>query len=446
MNIEEYLDNKRICILGYGKQGKANYEYLRKHFPNLKIAIADNRDSIDIEPDDNVELLLGINYLNDLEKFDIIIKSPGVILKDVDASKIEPKIITDYELFLMFSKGTVVGITGTKGKSTTCTVMKNIIEYNGKRAFLLGNIGNPILDYIDEVEEGDYVVIEVSSHTLEFVKASPHIAILLNIYPEHLDHVNSLDDYIRAKFNIAKYQSSNDYFIYNADNELMNNYDYRFDGKAIPVSFDGNMQEGIYIQDEVIFYNGKQLMRTDIERKIKGNHTLNNMMFLLVASELLGFDINQTIKAICETEPLEHRMEYVGYYNNIYYYNDSIATIPQATINAIETIGNIDTLICGGMDRGVNQDPLVDFIKTSNISNIICMPETGNYIFDKLIGTEKNTLKANSLEEAVNLANTYTRKDKACLLSPAASSYNDFKNFEEKGRIYKKIVNNLHNI
>lgn len=166
---------------------------------------------------------------------------------------------------------------------------------------------------------------------------------------------------------------------------------------------------------------------------------LNNMFFILAVSEFLNLDIFKTIITIKNSKPLKHRMEYVGTADNIIFYDNSIATIPIATIDCIEALKNVNTLICGGMDRGVSQKELIDFLKKSNVKNIICMPETGFVIYDELKKI-KNVFKVKNMEEAVKIAKKVTEKNTICLLSPAASSYNEFKNFEEKGDIFKKLA------
>ena len=250
MNLLDFLSNKNIVILGCGKQGKSTYQYLRKHFKNKNIVIADENESIDkSEFDENTILKLGKDYLKDIENFDLIIKSPGIVLNDV--SKFENKIITDYELLLKYTKGLKIGITGTKGKSTTSTFLYDVLKEQGKKAVLLGNIGTPIFDKIDEIDENTISVIEVSSHTLEFVKTSPDIAILLNVYPEHLDHCNSLENYIKAKFNIAKFQTLKDVLIYNSENYLMKkfNFKYKENDIAVFMSENCNVKNKVYLKE-----------------------------------------------------------------------------------------------------------------------------------------------------------------------------------------------------
>lgn len=443
MTLLEFLENKNIVILGFGKQGKSTYRYIRKHFPNKKITIADRNEDLDKnELDENINFNLGKDYLKDLDKYDLIIKAPGVVLKDIDTTSFEDRIITDYELFLKYGNGTKIGITGTKGKSTTSTVLYQVLKEQGKDAYLLGNIGKPILDEIDNITSESVIVLEVSSHTLEFVKTSPEISILLDVYPEHLDHCNGLEDYVKAKFNIAKYQDVGNYFIYNAQNEIMKEYNFNYKENDIAICINDenlNVKNKVYLKENNIYFNNKLLMDSNEPRKIQGMHMLNNMMFILAVSEILNLDLDKTVQTLKNAEPLEHRMEYVGKYDDIIFYNDAIATIPEATINCIKTLENVDTLICGGMDRGVRPDLLIAFLKESNVKNIICMPETGYVIHDYLKDL-KNVYKTEKIEEAVLIAKKVTQKGKICVLSPAASSYNSFKNFEEKGNLYKKCV------
>lgn len=443
MELKEFLENKKIAILGFGKQGKATYKYLKSNFPNKIITVIDKNPNIDISilsPD--TEVRVGEEYLNNIEEFDLIIKAPGVVLKDIDISKFEDKLITDYELLLKYTGAFTIGITGSKGKSTTSTLIYKMLEEQGKKVVFLGNIGNPVFEQIDNIDKDTIVVLEVSSHTLEFVKASPNIAVLLNIFPEHLDHCNSLGDYIKAKFNIANFQEVADCFIYNAENELMNKYNFEHKKNDIAICLENNttdLENRVYLKNNGIYFNNKYLMNSEEDREIKGKHMLNNMMFVLAISEILKLDINKTINTLKNTKPLSHRMEYIGKVNGVEFYDDAIATIPEATINCIETLERVDTLICGGMDRGVSQDKLIEYLKTSNVKNVICMPETGKNIYDSLKNI-KNVYFENDFKKVVDIAKEITEEGKICVLSPSASSYNDFKNFEEKGDIFKKYV------
>lgn len=282
---------------------------------------------------------------------------------------------------------------------------------------------------IDNFDDDTTLVIECSSHQLEFIKTSPHIGIILNLHPEHLDHYRSLNDYYNAKLNMFKYQNSNDYILY--DDSIKDYIDA--DSIKIDINKDIFIKDGnVYIKKgnvDVLVYD------TNSKRKLLGDHNLNNILFVLMIVDILGYDIKKSLEIINNFEPLEHRMEYVGKYNGIDFYNDSIATIPDATINCINAIKGVDTLILGGNDRGLDYTDLIQFVNNSNLENIICLPKTAHDYMDKLT---KKTYKVESLEEAVKIAKKVTKH--VCVLSPAASSYGYFKNFEERGKLFKELV------
>lgn len=444
-----YLKDKKIVILGFGMEGEASYRFLRRNFPEKQLFIADRNinlldKKIDLMEDANLEVSLGENYLNGIEEYDLILKAPGISLKDVDISKFQNKITSQLELFLEFFDICSIGITGTKGKSTTSSLMYKILIDQKKEAYLLGNIGEPIFNDIESFTENTIAVIELSSHALEYVKRSTKIGIILDIYEEHLDHYKSLEKYIEAKFNLAKYQTNQDYLIYNFDNQFMNDYNFKFKENDYAVSLDNipNTKNKVFLKDNFIYCNEEKCMGINEKMNLKGMHNINNIMFILGVCQILNLDIKKVINSIKEFKPLEHRMEFVANINGVDYYNDSIATIPESTIDAVNAIKNVNTIIVGGKDRGVNLTELINFLKTSNIENIICLPKTGEYIKEGLESSNKKVYFTNELEEAVNIAKKVTKKNTVCLLSPAASSYGYFKNFEERGKLFKKYVIN----
>ena len=305
--------------------------------------------------------------------------------------------------------------------------MASVLEKNGKRQMLLGNIGKP-----DTI-----LVLELSSHALEYIKKSPNIAMLLNVFEEHLDHYKSYNTYINAKYNIFKYQKSIDYALYNIDNEIIKSKKMNTKAKKVPISMKDETLD-IYLKDNNIYYKDKLIYLDDGKRHILGSHNLNNIMFVLMASAILDLDFKLTKKAIDEFMPLEHRMEYVGKFKGIDYYNDSIATIPEATINALKTLKNVNTLIVGGKDRGVKLEEFIQYLDNSKVENIICLPKTGEYIAEGI--KNKKTYIVENLNQAVKIAKEKTKKGTICLLSPAASSYGYFKNFKERGNLFKEYV------
>ncbi len=446
-DIIEKLKDKKICILGFGREGVSTYKFIRRHLSDKFLTIIDKRDIRDseiIKDDTNIEILYGDNYLDNLDIYDLIIKTPGISFKDIDVSNIKDKITSQLELLLEIYKDNIIGITGTKGKSTTCTLMYKILIDQGYKAYLLGNIGNPIFDDIEKFDNNSYLVIEMSALQLEFVKVSPKIGVVLNLFEDHLDHAGTLEHYHENKMNMFKYQNESDYGIYSLDNEntvnQINKNNYL--SKLFKVTLKGSGEDTIYLDGDDVILNNEKLYNKNYERNLIGEHNLSNIMFCLVISKILNLDFNKVIESIKNFMPLEHRIELVGTYNGVTYYNDSISTIPMATINAIETLKNVDTLIFGGMDRGIDYSTLINYLNKSNISNLICMPTTGYKIGKEIekVNKDKNIYYIELLEDAVKKAKEVTKKGSICLMSPAASSYEYFKNFEEKGKKYKELV------
>ena len=454
-----YLENKKILILGFGKEGESSYLFLRKHFPEKKLEIVDkNMNLLTDKPylleDINVEVVLGEDYFRDIDYFDIVLKTPGISLKDFDISKFENKITSQLELLLEFVPCYTIGVTVTKGKSTTSSLIYQMIKDQGKDVMLLGNIGEPIFNDIDDMKKDTILVLELSSHALEFVKKSPNIAILLDIYEEHLDHYSSMEKYIEAKFNVAKFQSKNDIFIYNASNKYMQefNFNYKKSDYAIieedsELSKTLNLKSDNYvlINEDRIYFNKTKLFDSKLNMQLKGKHNENNVLFVLTVAKILNLNMEKAKNTIENFKNLEHRMEFVAEINDVKYYNDSIATIPEATINAVDALKNVNTLLVGGKDRGVELDSLYEYLKKSNIENIICLPKTGEYVYNSLKDTNKKCYLVKDMPEAVKLAKEVTKPNTICLLSPAASSYGYFKNFEERGKIYKECVLSTQN-
>jgi len=441
--IIEQLQNKNIIILGFGMEGKSTYNYIRKYLKDIKLTIMDsNYQNITLD-DKNVEII-DIDY-NKFNNYDLIFKSPGISFKDINTTSFKDKITSQLEIFLETTPSYTIGITGSKGKSTTTSLIYKIINDQNIKSYIVGNIGKPILDIVDEVDENTYVVIECSSHQLEYTKVSPNIGIILNLFEEHLDHYKSKEHYYMAKMNLVNYQSNKDYFIYSSDNEDLKNHIDIINTNATKLDINNikNNNSYTYIKDNYIYVNDKKLYDVNTKRKIQGIHNLKNIMFTLTVSEILKLDINKTIESISNFEPLPHRMELVGTYNEITYYNDSIATIPNATINGIEALSNVNTIIIGGKDRGIDYSLLKDYLINSEIENIICLPDTG-YTIGKEI-TNKNVYYVKTVEEAVDIAREVTKKDTICLLSPAASSYGFYKNFEERGNRFKEYIRKEEN-
>lgn len=437
----DYLSDKNINILGFGREGQSTYKLIRKYLPNKIITISDLKENFQdnfdfLQNDKNLNLISGEKYLDNLERFDIIIKSPGISFAKIDITQFKDKISSQMELFLQFFDNYTIGITGTKGKSTTSSLIYTILKDQNKDVLLLGNIGKPIFDYINEISNTTILVLEMSAHQLEFMKYSPNISILLNLFEEHLDHYKSYEDYIAAKCNIYKYQHENDYFLYSLDNETLKEHVKNPKAKTYTISI--NEKADIYLQNDDVIFNNKKIYDRNQKRNLVGDYNLSNIMFTLVVSEILKLDLNKSINSINNFKTLKHRLEFVGNVDGINYYDNSIATVPMATIEAIKALKNVDTLIIGGMDRGIDYTDFIKYLNSSDISNIVCMPKTGHDIAKKL--KNKKTFIVDTLEEAVDISKKVTNKNMSCLLSPAAASYGFFKNFEEKGDLFQKLV------
>ena len=438
-----YFKDKKILILGFGREGKSTYNLIRKYLTNQLLYIADQKENFEkdyelLKNDKNLKFISGKNYLDNLNDYDIIMKSPGISFKDVDCSNLSSKIKSQLELLLEFFDNKTIGITGTKGKSTTSSLIYQVLKDQNINTLLLGNIGVPVFDFIETLKKDTTIVLEMSSHQLEFMRHSPNIAILLNVYEEHLDHYNSFNEYAEAKCNIYKYQNENDYFLYNSDNDVLQTLVKNPNAKTYKVSLAGDTNCSIYLNNNEVYFENTPIYNGNEPRKLIGDHNLNNIMFVLGVSKILNLKLDETIKTISEFETLHHRLEFVGKYNDILFYDNSIATIPKATIEAIKALKIVDTLIIGGMDRGLDYREFAEFLNKSDVNNIICMPKTGHDI-SKMLNNDKAHI-VETLEEAVSLSKQITAKNKICILSPAAASYGFFKNFEEKGDKFKELV------
>ena len=434
--IIDYIKDKKVLILGFGREGKSTYNYIRKHLPEKELTVGDmNKPQI---VDGKVNLIYGDDYLKYLGEFDIVFKSPGIAFLEDDMYPQTTEITCQTDMFLRFCKPTVVGITGSKGKTTTSTLIYEILRAGGVNTCLIGNIGVPVFEKADESEDL-VAVIEMSSHQLEFTTASPHVAVLVNIYQEHLDHYKTgFEGYVNAKLNIARYQKPGDTVIYNPEQDLTGVVDWDkviVDGNGKPVTFTDAKN------DEFV----NELWKST--EHLKGEHNRQDIAYALAAARVFGVSDDAARQAIKGFGGIEHRMEYVGDFGGVKYYNDSIATIPTAVMGAVKALGNVDTLLFGGLDRGIDYKDFIDFLNTSNINNLVGLPETGHNIIAELkkMGCSKNMFCAEDMADAVSICNECTEKDKSCLFSPAAASYNFYKNFEEKGKHFKKLVNELTN-
>lgn len=424
----DFFNNNSLLLLGFGREGRSTYNFIRKYLPQKKLTVAD-ANSVKID-DPLVTLICGSDYLDCINDFDVVVKSPGISVRDVEISD-DTCVTCQLDLFLRYAPCRTVGITGTKGKTTTSTLIYNILTAAEMNTCLIGNIGIPVFDCIENVD-GMTAVIEMSSHQLEFTKASPNVAVWLNLYEEHLDHYNGFEGYANAKANIARYQKQGDFFLCNKEQDFSSYLDFKNLPSTV-IRIGANDSDEFF---EELFNCNSHLI---------GSHNHHDIMFAANAARCLGISDEAIRRGIESFGGIEHRMELVGTYGGITFYNDAIATIPFAVMSAITALGNVDTLIFGGMDRGLDYAAFERDLENSSVRNLIGLPQTGHNICNTLLkqGSKKNIVLAENMEEAVESAYKFTEKGSVCLLSPAASSYNVYKNFEEKGKHYKELVRSL---
>jgi len=415
--------NKKICIVGFGKEGLSTFNILRKIFPNKNIGIADLKKKLTDKK--NLTLHLGKNYLASLSNYDVIFRSPGIpATKIVNRTNPKAIVISQTKLFFDLCPAEIIGVTGTKGKSTTTSLIYHVLKTKFD-SHLVGNIGFPPLDHLKYIKPDSKVVFELSSHQLSDIQQSPHIAVFLNLFSEHLDYYSSFNEYAKAKTNITNFQTKNDYFIYNSEDSGVKKIAQK--SKANKISFSK--------KDSIISIKNTNLL---------GEFNQTNLMPSVIIGRLYKISDEKIIAAIKAFKPLSCRLEKLGTYSGITFINDTLATVPQATIKAINSLKKeIGSLIVGGFDRGVNQEKLATSIINSNIPTIILMPDTGKKI-KKLVErkTDKNikVIIADSMEIAVRKAFQNTQVGKICLLSPGAASFNMFKDYKDKANQFLNLI------
>ncbi|MBN2100364.1 UDP-N-acetylmuramoyl-L-alanine--D-glutamate ligase [Candidatus Dojkabacteria bacterium] len=456
------LKKRTLLIIGFGEEGHDAYRYLRKNNPKTPIAICDMKKLEElpeesqkiISKDNNLLLHLGDDWTNYIENYDVIIKSPGVppSIPEVKTAIEKGKVTSNTEIFMNSTKGKVIGITGTKGKSTTSSIIYHILEKNLEDVHLVGNIGNPILDHLDSDSQSSIYVYELSSYQLNDMKISPHIAVFLNIFPEHLNYHKTFEEYLDAKANITIHQGPNDHFVYNLDSSEAQSLADQTAAQKLPFSISNSDTSVCYEEDGYLFIKNtgrrphKVISTTEIP--LLGRFNLLNVMPGIIIGQLLGIPYKNIAEGIKEFRPLEHRMEPAGMYKGIKFYNNSIATIPQATIEAINTFGDkLQTIIVGGFDRGLDFSELGQKIAESSIENVIIFPDTGAKIWSEIEkSAPKHNIKkfeASDMKQAIEMCYKNTDRGNICLLSPASPSFTLFQNYKDEGYQFKRYVKEI---
>ncbi len=434
----------KIAILGFGVEGHLAYDYWNTS--ENQITVCDSNEAT-IVPE-GVNAKLGPDYLTGLNGFDLIVRSPGLHPNDIVAANspdILDKVNTPTNEFLRVSPTrNIIGVTGTKGKGTTSTLIAKLLEEAGHRVHLGGNIGNSAIALLkNNIQPEDWVVLELSSFQLFDLKYSPQIGVCLTIVPEHLNWHFDMDEYVSSKKNIFAHQTITDIAIYYADNKYSKQLAESSQGKKIPYFAD----PGAYVRDDTILINGKVACHiTDI--KLIGKHNWQNICAALTAYWQVDKDLEAFKRVILNFKGLQHRLELIRVKDGVKYYNDSFASVPDATMAAINAVSGPKLLVIGGRDRGLDLTNLAKTIKDhdAEVDKVLLIGESGPRVAEKLkeINFHKYQItEAKSMKEIFELANNIAKPEDSVVLSPGFPSFDMFKNFEDRGNQFREAVNSL---
>lgn len=416
-----------VCIIGFGKEGQAMLKALEDAAWDGDVTLADKKKDF-THPDHPV--ITGDDYLEQIDaaNFDLIIKSPGVPPHPLFA-KWGKKLTTPTQTFfdsIKDSGAMVIGVTGSKGKSTTSSLIAAILKEDGRDVHLIGNIGEPSIAHIDDAKKGVIFVLEMSSYQLMDLTVSPHIAVVTSFFPEHLDYHGTMENYLEAKKHIARFQTPQDAVFFCTNHSGCIEIAKEGKGRKIP-------------------FSEADCPVTLEEINLIGEHNLSNIAGAYKVCESLGVHPDVAVLAIKAFKGLKHRLQDLGEKHGIRWVDDAISTTPESAIAALHALaGKVDTIILGGQDRGSDFAELAKEAVASSVTNAILFPDTGTRI--RTVIESADTAKkiamhdAASMEEAVAIAKKVTKPDSVCLLSTASPSYNMFKNFEDKGDQFQKWI------
>ncbi|HHW32427.1 MAG TPA: UDP-N-acetylmuramoyl-L-alanine--D-glutamate ligase [Clostridiaceae bacterium] len=454
------IKDKKVAILGIGISNTPLAKYLNS-IGVKDITVFDRADRNKLEPTLknleglNIRYSLGENYLDQLKGFDIIFKTP-VVRFDIPELVRERErgavITSEMEVFLELCPAQVFGVTGSDGKTTTTTLIYNILKQKGYNCWLGGNIGTPLLDKIDEIRETDKVVLELSSFQLHTMKSSPDVSVVTNVSPNHLDVHKSMEEYTDAKKNIFRYQTSADRLVVNYDNEITRKFADDAKGKTVFFSSSNTLKEGAFLKDGYIVYRDSDSEKyiVDIESiLLPGMHNVEN--YLAATAAVIDYVEPGDIEKVAKTfKGVEHRMELVREVGGVKFYNDSIGSSPSRTIAGLKAFKQKVILIAGGYDKNISYEDMGTII-VDKVKKLILLGPTAPKIAAALENEIKRTGKGSDIpvifcktyEEAVENSYRDTVKGDIVVLSPASASFDMFKNFEERGNKFKELVNML---
>ncbi|TYQ15471.1 UNVERIFIED_CONTAM: UDP-N-acetylmuramoylalanine--D-glutamate ligase [Acetivibrio alkalicellulosi] len=458
-DFKDYIKNKKVAVLGIGISNIPLIKYLYNLDAEITAFDRCSKSDINCIVSDfdklDIKYSLGERYLEKLKGFDIIFRTPGMrydVPEIISASEEGAIITSEMEVFFDLCPAQIFAVTGSDGKTTTTTLIYEMLKEQGHNCWLGGNIGIPLLSKIDEIKETDKVVLELSSFQLHTIKRSPEIAVVTNISPNHLDYHKSMDEYVGAKKNIFMYQSDRDRLILNLDNSITRSFQNDAKGRVVNFSRLEQAINGAYIRNNCIVYNDgvKEVEIINIDQIIiPGMHNVENYLAAICA--VIDFVDIKTIKKVAsEFKGVEHRIELVGEIEGIRFYNDSIASSPSRTIAGVNSFRQKVILICGGYDKNIPYDVMGEVI-AKKVKGLVLIGQTSSKIkkaLDNEIertgkGKEISVNKCSSLEEAVKTAYDIACCGDIVIMSPASASFDMFKNFDERGKKFKEIVKSL---
>jgi UDP-N-acetylmuramoylalanine--D-glutamate ligase len=453
--IYQQLKNKKIGILGFGVEGKATFNYLRKFDSKLMIFDqAQEEEFLARNPEikkEEVALYLGRSYLENLNRAEIIFKSPGIplLLPEIQAAIKEGIIFTSQiEFFFDCCPAKIIGVTGTKGKGTTATLIYEILKASDKDVYLGGNIGLPTISFLDKLNERSVVVLELSSFQLQSLKESPHIAVVLNVTKDHLDYHSSAREYQEAKKSIVRYQTKDNFAVINADYSISKGFARETKGQKYFFSRK-TRTNGCYVdgKDNIILETTQGIVQIIAAKDLllRGRHNLENVTAAVLASYLAKVSIKVITETVKNFHGLEHRLELVREISRVRYFNDSFSTVPETAIAAVKSFTEPIVLILGGSYKGSDYRKLGKTIENSGVKSIIFIGETAKEISRKIgSGYEgERIFGLTKMTEIVKKASSLAKPEDVVLLSPACASFGLFQNYKDRGGQFKKAVEKL---
>lgn len=450
------FQGKEIAVLGYGLEGKDLVSYLLNQ--GAAVTVFDKKEEKELDLSQKIKrktrLVLGEDYLSGgLKGFDVVFRSPGVYRYTPEIVAAEEKgveVSSAIKLFFDLCPAKIIGVTGTKGKGTTSTLIYKILKASGKDAYLAGNIGKPYLELLPKLKFSSLVILELSSFQLIDLGKSPHIAVVLNITLDHMDWHKDRKEYIDAKKNIVSHQEKSDFAVINYDFATSRNFSKFVKGKVYYFSKSRKIKGCFVDKGKIILSVDSKVNKIgDIkDLQLRGKHNWENVTAAICAARLAGGKLSAIKKAVFSFKGLEHRLEPVGKVKGVSFYNDSFSTNPQPTVAAINSFDEPITLILGGSDKGLEYSGLAGVIKKrKNVKTIVLIGQIAGQIKKSLTKAGFNEriieLGKSSMRKIVKLAFKNTPKGGVVLLSPATASFDMFKDYKDRGKQFKKVIRKL---